>query len=253
MPMRISRLYFPEPLCSNTSVEISGQPAHYLHRVLRLKVGDSLHLFNEHDGEYAVKVTSINRANVTVQIDCAIEGSSNPILDIHLGLGLSRGERMDYAIQKSTELGVSAITPLITERSEVKINPDRLEKKLSHWRNILVSASEQCGRTSIPQIHSPVHIDNWLRSTQSNAESNYRVLLDHRGVDRIIRRVKGDKADLITKVFLCIGPEGGFSETETTLAQELQFVIARIGPRVLRTETAPVSAISIIQYVLGDF
>lgn len=251
--MRVSRHYLPQALAGHSSIEIVGESAHYLHRVLRLKKGESVRLFNETDGEYAATIADTSRGRVEMQIEEAISTNTDPVLQIHLGLGLSRGERMDYAIQKSTELGVSFITPLFTEHCEVKLSEDRIGKKLSHWQKIGISASEQCGRTKIPNIHEPQKIANWLADSKPDNSTSYKVILDHRSNRRLLDQVITDKTNPINKVFICIGPEGGFSEGEIALAEQAGFSVAGMGPRVLRTETAPISALSIIQYLLGDF
>lgn len=238
--MRISRVHLPERLVSGELVELAGESAHYLGRVLRLKPGDAVALFNSEDGEFAAQVVAIGRNRLSLRIQDPLPTPGNPRLAIHLGLGLSRGDRMDYAIQKATELGVGQITPLFTAFSEVRLDGERLENKSRHWTRIAISACEQCGRSQVPVIHEPASLADWLASHPGG------LLLDPRGSARL---GEGPGA---TPVNLLVGPEGGFSDAELALAQERGFVGLRLGPRILRTETAPVAALAVLQYVWGD-
>ncbi|MBL4819545.1 MAG: 16S rRNA (uracil(1498)-N(3))-methyltransferase [Gammaproteobacteria bacterium] len=238
--MRSSRIYFAEKLTSANLIDLDGEVAHYLLRVLRLKTGDGFSLFNSSDGEYCAEIISIQRSQLTAKINEPVINKADPKLVINLGLGLSRGERMDYAIQKSTELGVGTITPLLTARSEVKLPQDRLDKKHQHWQKVAISACEQCGRNAIPTINAPATLEQWV------AENSPGLVLDHRGTERIEQQ-KFDNA-----VSLLVGPEGGLSEEELQTARQNQFAVVKAGPRILRTETAPVVALSLVQYLFGD-
>jgi len=165
-------------------------------------------------------------------------------LTIHLGIGISRGEKMDLIIQKATELGVASISPLFTDRTEVKLKGERAEKKLRHWRQVAISACEQCRRNRLPRIAEPHLLDNW----QKNVESDIKLVLHH--------RCQASLADMRSQapasIALLIGPEGGLSTEEIALAEEDGFQPLALGPRVLRTETAPLAAISILQSLWGD-
>jgi 16S rRNA (uracil1498-N3)-methyltransferase len=164
-------------------------------------------------------------------------------LSIHLAIGISRGERMDLIVQKATELGVSEITPLFTERCEVKLSGERLDKKVNHWQQVAISACEQCQRNSLPSINAPVKIEQW----QVNCDASLKLVLHHR-TDQSL----SDMPPPSGQVALLIGPEGGLSEREIEQAISLGFSPLALGPRVLRTETAPLAAISILQSLWGD-
>lgn len=240
--MRVPRLYTSQPLRANSEVLLVDDAAHYIGKVLRLRPEDYLKLFNGNDGEYSAHIVAIDKKTVTAVLEERLESSADPSLIIHLGLGLSRGERMDYAIQKATEAGVTSITPLLTERCEVKLKGDRIDNRMSHWERVAISASEQSGRCTVPTIAIPLAFSDWVPAPRSGAS----FVLDHRGENGFSAL---EKPESIT--FL-IGPEGGLSEDEVKLAQDNNFSGLRIGPRVLRTETAPVVAISIAQHLWGD-
>jgi len=242
--MRTPRIYTSTSLAETALIELDTDSSHYISKVLRLREGDQLSVFNPDDGEYAAQIRTISRKTVQLQLSAAIACQSDPRLRIHIGLGMSRGERMDYAIQKATELGVSTISPLSTERCEVKLGEDRAEKRLAHWSGIARSASEQTGRCTIPLIERPIKIADWLSQTHCAAS----FVLDHRG-----NRGFPTPDSAPQSVTLLIGPEGGLSDQEIDLALESGFLQVRIGPRVLRTETAPVVALSLVQSLWGDF
>src|SRR5690606_35648531 len=184
-----------------------------------------------------------DRKGVTVQISSAIECAADPHLPIHLGLGISRGERMDYAIQKATEAGVTSITPLFTERCEVKIKGDRVDNRLKHWERVAISACEQSGRCRIPVVSAPVELPSWLQQERAGAS----FVLDHRGSAGFPPQSPPESVTLL------IGPEGGLSENEINAALAAGFQSVRLGPRVLRTETARVVAIAVLQQLWGDY
>ena len=181
--MRLSRVFINSPFEINSPVLLPKESAHYLHNVLRLRVEDSLLVFNQTQGEFLALVTKSSKKEFEVQLLepqrlLSAENQQNSI-SIHLVLGLSRGDRMDFALQKSTELGVSEITPVYTEHGEVKLKADRVEKKLQHWRNIAISAAEQSGRLTIPVIHQPIA----LSALDLANENTYKVLLEPTGSD----------------------------------------------------------------------
>lgn len=255
--MRISRIYFEGQLKTNGDIHLPAESSHYLAKVLRLRIDDCVHLFNETDGEFLARITQIKKSAVELVVEKQIvetqivekqisEVDANQTYPgIHLGLGLSRGDRMDFAIQKSTELGAREITPLYTEHGEVKLKADRVEKKLQHWRKIAVSASEQCGRLDIPKINAPCNLADWLQSTATD----FNIMFDPSGQDKL--PPKSDTAQ-ITRLNLLIGPEGGFAEKEIQSASDQGFTIVALGTRILRTETAPIAALAILQYLYGD-
>lgn len=238
--MRISRLFIDTPLSLGTC-ELPDASAHYLSRVLRLPVGAGVQLFDGSGQEFCGELVEVSKKHVKVRLHEQRPGLPESKLKIHLGQGLSRGERMDWAIQKATELGAAEITPIVSERCEVRLNDERADKRLAHWRQIAISACEQCGRSVVPTIHPPMPLQDWL------------------GLDAELKLVLHPVAEPLsshcppaTLAFL-IGPEGGLNDAEVELARNAGFQPARLGPRVLRTETAPVVALSIAQQLWGDF
>lgn len=240
--MRVSRFYLDQPLAAG-EVVLDGDVAHYIGRVLRLAPGAPVQIFNGSGQEWPGEVSAVSKREVTIALQQPVAGTPEPPLHTHLGQALSRGERMDWAIQKAVELGVSEITPLFTERCEVKLQGERADKRQSHWQQIAVSACEQCGRSSVPQIHPPMALQDWMSSLQAEV----KLVLHH--------RTDQDLASLPTptSAALLIGPEGGLSASEIAMAERSGFHAARFGPRVLRTETAPVVALSMLQHLWGDF
>lgn len=239
--MRLSRFFIDAPL-SLGEHELPEAQAHYISRVLRMAEGDALQVFDGSGLEFRGTLLEVGKKRVRVQLDESFAGQIESPLRIHLGQGLSRGERMDWAIQKATELGVSEITPIISERCEVRLKDERAEKRQLHWQQIAISACEQCGRSVVPVIHSPIPLAEWLKHTSADLK-----LVLHPVAEPMISHAKPE-----TLAFL-IGPEGGLNDGEVTQAQDAGFHAARLGPRVLRTETAPVVALSVAQQLWGDF
>jgi len=244
--MRNTRIYVDQPLLCGLEVSLDGMTSKYLGSVLRLAAGDSVTLFNGEGGEFEATIQATVKKIITLLVGDYMEINRESPLAIHLGIGLSRGDRMDWAIQKSTEVGVTEITPLITQRSEVKLIHSRVQKKLSHWRKISVSACEQSRRTKIPRINPPLDISCWIDTIGSGK----RIVLNHQG-QQSISNFKND--DGVSSVSLLIGPEGGLTPEEVQLANHAKFDDLSLGPRILRTETAPVVTISLIQALWGDF
>ena len=239
--MSLPRFFVAAPLALGLH-DLPEAQAHYLSRVLRLNVGATVQLFDGSGQEYRGELTGVTKKTVQVSLQECLEGLPESSLPIHLGQGLSRGERMDWAIQKATELGVAEITPLFTERCEVCLNDERAQKRLEHWQQIAISACEQCGRSKVPVIHSPQSVKDW----QTDVKADLKLLLHP------VAQPLTEHATPTTLAFL-IGPEGGLTEDEVTQASQVGFQPARLGPRVLRTETAPVVALSVAQQLWGDF
>lgn len=240
--MRLSRLYCDSDLSADALLTLGEDHTHYLAKVLRVKPGYRIALFNGHDGEFHGEIMHIGKRDMQVKLDSCSHKLPEQLLSIHIGLGLSRGERMDYAVQKATELGVTDITPLFTEFSEIRLDSDRADKRTSHWQKVAVSASEQCGRCTVPVISNPASLEDWI----TQVPEGQGFTLDHTGTAGFV----GDKPQA---VYLLIGPEGGTSEHEKQLASAAGFKTVRLGPRVLRTETAPVVALTALQLRWGDF
>lgn len=239
--MRLSRFFVDAPLSLGRH-ELPETQAHYMARVLRLAVGDKVQLFDGSGVEFLGELVEVSKKTVFVALHEQIAGLAESPLQLHLGQGLSRGERMDWAIQKATELGVSAITPIVSERCEVRLKDERADKRLAHWRQIAISACEQCGRSVLPVIHPPLTLAEWLAHTDAALK-----LVLHPVAEPLTSHEKP------TSLAFLIGPEGGLSDAEVQLAQKAGFLAARLGPRVLRTETAPVVALSVAQQLWGDF
>ncbi len=239
--MRLSRFFVDAPLSLGDQALPETQ-AHYLGRVLRLGAGDAVLLFDGSGAEYRGTVREVSKKHVAVTLTERLEGLPESPLRLHLGQGLSRGERMDWAIQKATELGVAAITPLVSERCEVRLKDERAEKRLAHWRQIAISACEQCGRSRLPTIHPPLELEDWL----AQVEADLKLVL-HPMATALSDHPRP------ASLALLIGPEGGLSDAEVERARHAGFQPLRLGPRVLRTETAPVVALSVAQHLWGDF
>lgn len=239
--MRLSRFFIDAPL-SLGQHELPEAQAHYIGRVLRLATGDAVQLFDGSGQEFLGELVDVGKKAVRVELRESFAGMAESPLRVHLGQGLSRGERMDWAIQKATELGVAEISPIVSERCEVRLKDERADKRLAHWRQVAISACEQCGRSVLPVIHSPVTLADWQRDVQADLR-----LVLHPVAEPLASHAKPG-----TLAFL-IGPEGGLSESEVAGARSAGFHAARLGPRVLRTETAPVVALSVAQQLWGDF
>jgi len=241
--MRISRFYTPFPLQVDDEIELDLQLSHYINNVLRLKQNDPVVLFNGDGNEYCGEIFSISKKQVVVIVNSQLSMRSESPLPIHLAQGVSKGDRMDFAIQKSVELGVTEITPVITERCAVKLSPERWEKKNEQWQKIIISACEQSGRNILPTLHPAITLQKWLGQTTEQQ----KVMLipgSSKYMSSLTRPAKGFR--------LLIGPEGGLSEQEIYTCEQTGFESVNLGPRILRTETAALASISIMQALFGD-
>jgi 16S rRNA (uracil1498-N3)-methyltransferase len=241
--VRLTRVFIEEPLAAGKRCEVGGSAANHLARVLRLREGDSLTLFDGTGGEYGARVIGFRKDGVQVDVQDhrAIERES--ALDLTLAQGISRGERMDWVVQKATELGVRRIVPMFTERSVVKLDDRQSERKLAHWRAIAIAACEQCGRNRVPDIETPARFFDVLRASDA---SGARLLLSPAASMRV-RDVPRP-----SKVTLLIGPEGGLADHEEEAALKAGFDPVQLGPRILRTETAAIAALAALQHDFGD-
>ena len=239
------RVHIDSPLSANSEFQLTGDPARYVGRVLRLGPGDRLVLFDGRGGEYEATILSLDRNSVTVAVAEHIERDVESTLAIHLLQGISRGERMDFVVQKTTELGVQRITPVITDYSVVKLEAKRAEKRLNHWRGVAASACEQSGRNMLPMIDAPQALRPWMGD---HYEAPGTRLILKPGSSNSIKSVDPQVDQLI----LLIGPEGGFSEAEYELAEATGFKAIGFGQRILRTETAAIAAIAALQTLYGD-
>jgi 16S rRNA (uracil1498-N3)-methyltransferase len=241
--MRIPRIYVDLPLEPDARLELPAAQARHISQVLRLPPDAPLVLFNGDGQDYPAHLTRADRNGASVLV--GPPGSPEPLapLDIHLAIGVSKGERMDYALQKSVELGVGRITPLFTERSQVRLSGPRLERRLDHWRGILIAACEQSGRRRLAHLATAEAYSDWLAGHTGGG-----LLLDPEA-PRPLTALPAPGA----AVTLLIGPEGGLSPCERASACALGFDGVSLGPRILRTETAPLAAIAVIQALWGDF
>ncbi|MBB71694.1 MAG: 16S rRNA (uracil(1498)-N(3))-methyltransferase [Legionellales bacterium] len=243
--MTTPRLYQAIELSEGNTISLTADAAHHVSRVLRMSVGDTVIIFNGQGGEYHGTVTDISKKSVIVQLQQFNDSNTESPLHIHLGQSIARGEKMDLILQKSVELGVTEITPLFSEFGNVKLPTDRLRKRLQHWRGVIISACEQCGRTFIPTLNPPIKTQLWLEGLSADVLG---LVLNPRG-EHSIKTLPADTKNIA----LLIGPEGGLSDAEVMLAKEKGFLDSRLGPRVLRTETAALATIAALQSQLGDF
>lgn len=239
------RLYTDDTLGPGAELTLSGDPARYLGRVLRLRPGDIVTLFDGRGGEYEATLLSLGKSSVTLRAGRYHDRDVESPIQIHLLQGLARGERMDLIVQKCTELGVDRISPLTTEYGVVRLDDKRAEKRLVHWRGIAASACEQCGRNRLPTIDSPRGLRDWLGHYRAQNVTRL-VMIPHAG--KPLATVAIDT----TSVVLLIGPEGGLSDEEQELAALAGFEAAGLGPRILRTETAAVATVAALQALHGD-
>lgn len=241
--MRIPRIYTPQSITPDTSFELEAGASHHLLKVLRMSVGRELILFNGQGAEYPAEIIAATKKNATVAVKSEIYRETESPLNTELAIGISKGERMDWVLQKATELGINTITPLFTERTEVKLTADRLKKRLDHWQQVIISACEQCQRNRIPEIHAPQRVQDFISSCQSDL----KFVLHHRSEKQLASYTAPKSVSLL------IGPEGGLTDEEITHASQHSFHELTLGPRVLRTETAPVVALAVLQSHWGDF
>jgi 16S rRNA (uracil1498-N3)-methyltransferase len=245
--MEENRFYHSENLELKHVVELIAQTHIHATKVLRLKVGDQFALFNGDGYDYVAKVIELSKHKTSVEIIDRYEVNHESPLKITLAQGLAAGDKMDWIIQKAVELGIQSIQPLLTERSIIKLDRERADKKLEHWRTVAISACEQTGRSIIPDILSPIHLVQWL-SNQNQTANSLKLILTPAKAQNINHLEKPS-----SPVVFMVGPEGGFSEKEMNLALSSSFVPVNFGKRVLRTETASVVALSIMQNLWGDF
>lgn len=246
--MRLSRIHTDQPLSPGALVDLSGAAVTYLTRVLRLAPGAPLILFDGRGGEYAATFESATRERVRCRLGTFSAVERESALHITVLQGIARGDRMDTIVQKCTELGVTRIIPLASERSVVRTSGATADRKRLHWRGVAISACEQCGRNRIPDIDPPLATDAALVAAQSSV---VRLMLDPDVPFTLTERASSLRAQ--ESIALLIGPEGGLSDAERALAAHAGFEACRLGPRVLRTETAALAAISVLQAIAGDF
>jgi 16S rRNA (uracil1498-N3)-methyltransferase len=242
--VHVPRLYLPSALAAGEIIELGEQSAHHLTHVLRLRPGAPLRVFDGEGHEHAATVLELHRARVTVELGAALRSVPEPRLCITLAQGIPRGDRMDLILQKAVELGVSAVQPLWTERSHARATVERLDRRLRHWQGVVISACEQCGRATLPELAPPVEYRAWVGGDPGHGS---RLLLDPEA-----ERSPGDLQPPDNAILLLVGPEGGISAAEARLAAARGFSPVRLGPRILRTETAALAMLAGLQVLWGD-
>ena len=242
----MNRFYHPSPLELKQKIHLSNKVAHHAAHVLRLRTDDKIILFHNDLYDYSAVITDINKKTVEVYIDSRFENQKNPTIHLRLFQSLSSSEKMDWIIQKSVELGVGSIIPMYSKRSNIKLQGSRAEKKLSHWQQVVISACEQSGRSSLPKISLPKKIEECLNQENAN---HLKLILSPKEKNNL----QSINNSSVKNIDIMIGPEGGFAEEELNQAIKSHFVPIGLGPRILRTETAPLSILSILQYKYGDF
>lgn len=245
--MRVTRVHVDAPLAAQSNLTLPAGPARHLVRVLRLGAGDALRLFNGRGGEYDGTIEAVRRDEVTVRIGAhhAVERESP--LSITLLQGIARGEKMDLILQKATELGVTAIVPLTMARSTVRLDAKSAAAKQQHWQAVVISACEQCERNTVPAVHAPQSLAQALAASPPGLNFILRPEAGAAGLPQLLNQSQAGAA-----IRLLVGPEGGFDPAESAAAQHAGFRACRLGPRVLRTETAGLAALAALQILAGD-
>ncbi|AOD14312.1 16S rRNA (uracil(1498)-N(3))-methyltransferase [Xanthomonas fragariae] len=243
--MRLTRSHVALPLHCDQEVTLPEESANHLLRVLRLRQGDACILFNGDGSDYHARITVAGKRAARAMVERAEPLANESPLRITLLQGIARGEKMDLILQKATELGVAVIVPVNAERTEVKLDPARMEKRVAHWRSVVVSACEQSGRARVPHLAAPLGL---LEAAQASDPRELRLTLDPQGEHRLSTLPAGIQRSVI----VAIGPEGGWSPRDRMILGEAGFSGLRLGPRILRTETAGLAAVAALQSRFGD-
>lgn len=248
--MRLTRCFVPEALAGQSQLMLPEGPSTHVARVLRLRAGAALTLFDGRGGEFEATILAVEKRGVRVQLGAhhAIERETS--VAVTLLQCVIRAERMDFIVQKATELGVAAIVPVQSRHGVVRLDDLGVQRRQRHWQAVAISACEQCGRNRIPELHAPVSFE--VACTRG-AGDQARVLLEPTGSRSLAQALASAAHQPLTTVSVLIGPEGGFGEDEIALARDHGFRICSLGPRVLRAETAPIAALAVVQALLGDF
>ncbi|MEO8165618.1 MAG: 16S rRNA (uracil(1498)-N(3))-methyltransferase [Betaproteobacteria bacterium] len=247
-PKAGARFHYQGRLGNGSEVRLNADAAHHAIRVLRLAVGEPVVLFDGYGGEFEAHITRIDRGQMSVKTGAHRDIERESRLQLVLIQGLSSGDRMDITLQKAVELGVVTMQPVATERSVMKLKDERAQRRREHWQNLVISACEQCGRNRVPEVLPVLDFTDWLVQLSVAAPDNETRLLLSPAADLQLKALQPP-----TRMLLLIGPEGGLSPVEMQLAQSRGFRPVRLGPRVLRTETAALAALSAIQALWGDF
>jgi 16S rRNA (uracil1498-N3)-methyltransferase len=246
----IPRIYFPRTPEPGESLELPADQLHYLRNVLRLKAGDALTLFDGRGFEYSAVITGLGGRKAHVRVTAKNRIPEEPTPKITLAQALPKGTKLEWIIQKATELGASRILPFTSARSIPKIQENKREQKLIRWRKIAAEAAEQCGRSDVPEIPGILSLEKVLDRA---AAGSLKVIFWEAESERSLRHIFGEKSFGVKDVFAVVGPEGGFAPAEIDRARAAGFVTASLGGRVLRVETAALAVLAILQYALGGF
>ncbi|MFP5441729.1 MAG: 16S rRNA (uracil(1498)-N(3))-methyltransferase [Gammaproteobacteria bacterium] len=236
------RVFEPQTLATGAEIPLGDRNVQHLVRALRLGPGDAFVVFNGDGSEYGAQIVSAGKRDCVARIGARREPAVESSLQTHLGQVMSKGDRMEYAVQKAAELGVSEITPLSSARCDIRLDDERLEKKREHLQMVAVAACEQSGRVLVPTVHTPMALEKWITKVQA-------------GLKVVLHPGEGAATlpDKCISSALLVGPEGGLTAEEVAAAQKSGFAALALGPRVLRTETAPVAALAFLQARYGDF
>ena len=243
--MRTIRIYVDATLAPGQPLLLPAQAGEHVARVLRMAEGDPLVLFNGDGHDYPATITALGKREVQVAVGNGRAVAGESPLRLTLAQGVARGEKMDLIVQKATELGVACIAPLLTERSEVRLDPARAEKRLAHWRAVAASACEQSGRARLPDILPAQPLDAWLAGLTGDAALRLALLPEG---DQSLRSLTPAPSGAM----LVVGPEGGLGERDVSALRGADFIGLALGPRVLRTETAGLAALAALQALHGD-
>ena len=242
--MRLNRVYCSTPLAPGAELDLPESAATHVARVLRLREGTAIVAFDGRGDDHRCEIVAVRGDRVRIRVDERVAGVPESPLAVTLVQAISRGERMDLTLQKATELGVAAIVPVFSARSVVRLDADQAARKLRHWQAVVASAAEQCGRSVLPVLRPPVELDRHLAAPAGAAVR----LLPHPGAEQPLARIAAPGGG----VELLVGPEGGFEDGEVARAVAAGYVAVSLGPRVLRTETAGMVAITVLQALAGD-
>ncbi len=243
--MRRTRLYVAGKYASGSEIGLGVERTRYLSRVLRLRTGDTIAVFDGAGREFEATIARIDKADATLRIGAALAPVAESALEVHLVQGVSRGERMDFVVQKATELGIQSISPVLTEHGVVRLDATRAAKRQEHWQKVAAGACEQCGRARLPRVDLPTPLKHWFGRQSSDTATD---LILRPGAATSLR----DLDDPLSGIRLLVGPEGGFSDSEYLDAEAAGFLAVSLGARILRTETAAVAALAVLQSRWGD-
>lgn len=246
--MATPRFHCNLPLAPDSTIALPAAAAQHAVKALRLHAGDAVTLFNGDGYDYHGVMRDIDRRGASVVITARTDNAAESALDITLLQCISSGERMDFTIQKAVELGVNAIQPISSQRSTVRLIGERAEKRREHWQNVVISASEQCGRARVPPVAPAMSLQQWAQQTRDKTDPTLRIALEP-GATRPLAQIARPESGIA----LLVGAEGGLSPDEIALAAAAGFTLASLGPRVLRTETAALAAVAAMQALWGDF